>query len=237
MRYAARMGSTDWLLSAWRMPSCATRRSSSLVAGRASRAVARNRSRPASQARAMAERWGGTPVESSQRTRLTTARAMCRAMPERRRSSSAMRVDGSVGATFGARTALDLMATFAMGPTIRAPRRLGLQVEASVLPVLFDECQDAPPCVVAGILPLGEGGVEEAVGRSVVDVHLVRHVRRGQLLVERVERFERRRSVGARDQKQQRRLHLRHEGFAPWRTAIEANRTVDVPLQRRLIPR
>src|ERR1700693_752681 len=236
MRYAARMGSTDWLLSAWRMPSCATRRSSSLVAGRASRAVARNRSRPASQARAMAERGGGTPVESSQRTRLTTARAMWRAMPERRRSSSAMRADGSVAATLGARTTLDLMASFAMGPTIRARRRLGLQVDASVLPVLLDEGQHAPPRVVASILPLVVGPVEEAVGCAFVDVHLVRHARLGELLVESVEGFLRRGGIGAGEQQQERRLQLRDEGFAALRPAVEADRPVEAGLERGLVP-
>src|SRR6202158_5427705 len=113
------MGSTDWLLLAWRMLSWATRLSSSLVAGLASRAAARKRSRPASQALAMASRCGGTPVEPSHLTRLTTARAMWRAMPDRRRSSSEMRAAGSWGAGLGCRTTLDLVARFAMGVTIR----------------------------------------------------------------------------------------------------------------------
>src|SRR5258708_26774712 len=43
--------------------------------------------------------------------------------------------------------------------------------------VLLDESQDAAPGVVAGVLPLLERAVEEAVGRSLVDVHLVRHLR------------------------------------------------------------
>src|SRR5258708_20037909 len=113
------------------MPSWATRLSSSWVAGRASRAAARKRSSPASQALAMASLCGGTPVEPSHLTRLTTARAMWRAIPERRRSSSEMRAAGSWGAGLGGLTALvslDSVASFAIGRTIRVLAGLGLRV-------------------------------------------------------------------------------------------------------------
>src|ERR671937_1956953 len=133
------MGSTDWLLRAWRMPNWATRRSSSWVAGLASRAVARKRSSPASQARTMASRWGGTPVEASQRTSVTTARAMCRAMPACRRSSSSIRAWGSLGAD---RRDLD------PGPN------LAIRSDYRELAVLLHEVQHPPPGVVASVLPL-----------------------------------------------------------------------------------
>src|SRR5207302_3128828 len=83
----------------------------SWVAGLASRAVARNRSSPAAQARTMASRCGGTPVDVSQRTRVTTARAMCRAIPACRRASWSIKPCGSLGAAL---TDLDLEATFAI---------------------------------------------------------------------------------------------------------------------------
>src|SRR5258708_3510296 len=105
------------------MPSWATLLSSSLVAGRASRAVARKRSRPASQALTMASRWGGTPVESSHCTRVTTARAMWRAMPARRRSSWETRAGGRVEETLGAD--LDAGASLAMVATIRSHLVIG----------------------------------------------------------------------------------------------------------------
>src|SRR5579864_3535302 len=153
------------------MPSCATRRSSSWVAGRASRAVAKNRSRPASQALTIASRCGGTPVDASQRTSPTTALAMCRAMPVRRAFSSAIRPAGSCGAT---RAFLDFWASLATTHDYTAPapfwtpgRRLA--------GVLFDELQHPPPGVVARVLPLLVLAIEEAVGSALVDVHLARH--------------------------------------------------------------
>src|SRR5438477_8001997 len=169
MRYAARIGSTDWLLRACRMPSCATRRSSSGVAGRASRAVARNRSSPASQARTMASRCGGTPVDVSHRTSVTTALAICRAMPAWRRSSWSIKPWGSRGAALAV---LDLAAILAIKSDYRE------------LAVLLHEVQDPSPGVVAGVLPLDKAPIEEAVGRPLVNVRLERHARRRELLVE-----------------------------------------------------
>src|SRR5262249_41955633 len=103
------------------------------VAGRASRAVARKRSRPASQARTMASRCGGTPVEESQRTRVTTARAICRAIPAWRRSSSSIKPRGSRGAF---RADLDLGANLAMGRIYRSVSSFGLRVEVTVKTLL-----------------------------------------------------------------------------------------------------
>ena len=74
----------------------------------------------------MASRCGGTPVELSQRTRVTTARAMCLAMPAWRRSSSSIKPCGSRGATLAA---LDLGASLAMPSTIRAEPNVGLRVD------------------------------------------------------------------------------------------------------------
>src|SRR6266581_2039570 len=160
------MGSTDWLLRAWRMPSWATRRSSSGVAGRASRAVARKRSRPASHAFAIASRCGGMPVESSQWTTATTARAMWRASPARRRSSSAMRAGGSweAGLDFAATLAIALAMTRAIArvaakskPASQLPpalmaelerRRAGLarhMARAVVAVVHWDDSTGIPP--------------------------------------------------------------------------------------------
>src|SRR5450759_5996944 len=55
--------------------------------------------------------------------------------------------------------------------------------------VLLDEGQHAAPSVVAGILPLVVSPVEEAVWGALVNLHLVRHARIGELLVEGVKRF------------------------------------------------
>src|SRR5258708_14346528 len=79
--------------------------------------------------------------------------------------------------------------------------------------VLLDESQDAAPGAVAGVLPLLERAVEEAVGRSLVDVHLVRHLRLRELVVELDVRFTSDRRVAAGEQQTHRILHpraLRH---------------------------
>src|ERR1700674_2719886 len=265
IRYAARIGSTDWLLRACRMPSWATRRSSSWVAGRACRAVARNRSRPASQARAIASRWGGTPVDASQRTTPTTARAMCLAIPARRASSSAMRAGGSWGAT---RADLDLGATFAIGhdytdqptdghdvegpvktllaPTQsgrilrrwqRTPRVGGFGGGPVGLAVFLDEGQDSPPRVVARILPLREAAVEEAVRRVFVDLRLVLDACLGEGLVEVARDVERRRRVRSRHHQQQRSFHLRDVRLAAAGPAVETDGAVQFLLHGGLVVR
>src|SRR5207253_879011 len=274
------MGSTDWLLLACRMPSCATRRSSSWVAGRASRAVARNRSRPASHALTMASRWGGTPVDESQRTRVTTARAMWRAMPACRRSSSSIRPCGRRGAALAA---LDLEANLAMRLTIRAGRALDIRStgvlatswtyarswmvqtirgwlraparfvrtvrwsppcprphpppELEALAALLHEGEHAPPGVVARILPLLVGAVEEAVRRPFVHVRLIRRARRRQLPLEILVLLRRGRLVGAGDQDQQRRSHLRDVRLAAHRSAVEADAAAQSWVQGGLVPR
>src|SRR3954465_4150379 len=106
------------------------------------------------QARTMASPWGGTPVELSQRTRVTTARAICLAMPAWRLSSWSIRPWGRRGA---AGWALGLGAIFAIRSDYKG------------LAVLLHEVQHSPPRVVAGVLPLGERAVEEAVRRTLVD--------------------------------------------------------------------
>src|SRR6266516_1607883 len=259
------MGSTDWLLLACRMPSWATRRSSSWVAGRASRAVARKRSRPASHARTMASRWGGTPIDESQRTRVTTARAMWRAMPAWRRSSSSIRPCGSRGAALAA---LDLEASLAIAadytrqpwhghevdlpvknvlrshPTARvlpvAPATLGgwlWRWDKEGLAVLFHELQHAAPGVIAGVLPLLIGTVKEAVRRPLVNVRLVRHPRRGQLPLEVFVLLGRRRLIRTGDEDQERCLHLRDVRLAAHRPAVKADDAVQAGVHRGLIPR
>src|SRR3989442_1073771 len=212
------------------MPSWATRLSSSCVAGRASRAVARNRSRPAAQARTMASRCGGTPVEASQRTRVTTARAMCLAMPAWRRSSSSIRPCGRRGAT---RAVLDLEASLAIGSIYGSAEAIGHGVEVERLAVLLHEVQDSPPRVVARVLPLLVRPVEKAVRGAGVDLHLMWDSGFGQLGPESLRHFERGRRVGSCHQQQQRRLHLRDVWLAAWRPAVETNRTVQLGLQRR----
>src|SRR5262245_30989384 len=222
MRYAARIGSTDWLLRAWRMPSWATRRSSSCVAGLDSRAVARNRSRPAAQARTIASRWGGTPVEASQRTRVTTALAMCRAIPSCRRSSSSIKPCGSRGAVLAT---LDFAANLAIRSDYRS------------LGVFLHKVQHSPPGVVASLFPLLVAAVEEAVRRVLVDVRLVRYAGRGELLAELPVLLGGRGAVGARDHEHEWRFHLRHEGLAAHRPAIEADGPGKTRLLRGLVPR
>ena len=69
-------------------------------------------------------------MESSQRTRVTTARAIWRAIPARLRSSSATSVAGSCGG------GLDFVATRAMRLTIRVPMQLGRQVEEETFELL-----------------------------------------------------------------------------------------------------
>src|SRR2546421_9733621 len=201
------------------MPSWATSRSSRWVAGRASRAVARKRSRPAAQARAMASRRGGRPVESSQRTRVTTARAMCRARRARRRSSSSS-IAAGISGWLGC---LDSVANSAMASTLTG------------CGVLLHEVENPLPGVLAGPPVLGESAIEEGVGRVRVDVHLVRDPGRAQLLVEALELLLRR-EVVARDQQQQRCLHLRDHLAHPRRHAAEADSARKVGIGRRLPP-
>src|SRR2546430_10364149 len=200
------------------MPSWATRRSSSWVAGRASLAVARNRSSPAAQALTMASRCGGTPVDVSQRTSVTTARAMWRAMPACRRSSSSIRPCGSLGAT---RPVLDLGATFAIGPDYTWTSPNGHRVE-SLAAVYLDEAEHPAPRVVAGVLPLGESAVEEAVGRVLVDMRLHRHARSRDLPHELLRLLQGSRSIRAGDHHQQGRFHLGNEALGPHRPHVKA---------------
>src|SRR5712664_2705627 len=103
--------------------------------------------------------------------------------------------------------------------------------------VLLDESQDAAPGVVAGVLPLLERAVEEAVGRSLVDVHLVRHLRLGELAVELDKRLSGARGIGAGDQQKERFLHPRDVRFNSHRTAIKADDTVGVRHERGKVPR
>src|SRR5438874_7074295 len=173
------------------MPSWATSRSSRWVGGRASRAVARKRSRPAAQARAMASGRGGRPVESSQRTSVTTARAMCRARPVRRRSSSSSIAAGISDGLLS----LDSVASRAIAVTLRRGR------------VLLHEVENSLPGVVGCLAVLLEGAVEEGVGRALIGVHAVGNPRSGELLVEALELLGGR-EVVAGDQEQQRCLHL-----------------------------
>src|SRR5260370_1421396 len=102
--------------------------------------------------------------------------------------------------------------------------------------VLLDEGQHAAPRVVASLLPLGEGAVEEAMRGALIDVHLVWDVRLCELLVERVRHVERGRAIVARDQQQERRFHLRDERLASRRPSVKANYAIDVRLQRGLVP-
>src|SRR5579884_3869042 len=141
------------------MPSCATSRSSRWVAGRPSRAVARKRSIPASQARSIASRRGGAPVESSQRTSVTTARAMCRARPGRRRASSSSRGAGSLG-----------VERVAIAPMVARPGTAGGRAaadDASVRAVppargAGPAGTGRPPVPSAELVPEGEGSVLDA---------------------------------------------------------------------------
>src|SRR5437879_4828063 len=233
MRYAARIGSTDWLLRACRMPSCATRRSSSWVAGRASRAVARKRSRPAAHALTMASRWGGRPVDVSHRTRVTTARAMCLAMPACRRSSSSIRPCGSRGAALAV---LDLAASLAISVDYTFRARVGHRVEEAGLAVPLHEVENPSPRVVACVLPLLESAVEKAVWRALVHVRLDRHPGRLQLAHELMRLFERRCGIRASDEDQQRCLHLRDVRFAARWPPIKADAAVEVGVERGLVP-
>src|SRR5713101_9435539 len=103
--------------------------------------------------------------------------------------------------------------------------------------VLLDEGEHATPGVVAGVLPLLECAVEEAVGRSLVDVHLQRHARGGQLALELFGDLHGGRSVGASHQQQQWSLHPRDVWLASRRSPIEADAAVEAPVQRGLVPR
>src|SRR5713226_1490583 len=125
---------------------------------------------------------------------------------------------------------------FRHGLTIGPEPGLGPRVEIRSAVLLY-ESQDPAPGVVARVLPLLEGAVEEAVRRCLVDVHLVRHLRLGQLLVEGVEHLHWRGGIGARDEHKERRLHLRNEGLAPWRPTIKADGSVETWLQGGLVPR
>ncbi len=171
MRYAARMGPTPADFAAppsRRMPSCATTGAgSSLVAGqRLHVRWPRNRSRPASRARAMAERCGGHPCrvvpahEADHGPRRHNVwpfpSAGAAAPPGARRSS--------VGAGFVGRASLDLMATFAMEPTIRL-RPVAQDSRSRVLCQLcsLTKASILRQSVIAGVLPLLEAAVEEAV--------------------------------------------------------------------------
>src|SRR6266849_3031737 len=102
--------------------------------------------------------------------------------------------------------------------------------------VLLDEGEHATPGVVAGVLPLLECAVEEAVGRSLVDVHLQRHARGGQLALELFGDLHGGRSVGASHQQQQWSLHPRDVWLASRRSPIEADAAVEAPVQRGLVP-
>src|SRR5438105_10991109 len=233
MRCAARVGSTDWLLRACRLPSCGTRRSSCWVAGRASRAVARKRSRPAAHALTMASRWGGRPVDVSHRTRVTTARAICLAMPAWRRSSSSIRPCGSRGAALAV---LDLAASLDIRVDYTFRTRIGHRVEEAGLAVLLHEVENPSPRVVACVLPLLESAVEKAVWRALVDVRLDRHPGRLQLAHELMRLFERRCGIRASDEDQQRGLHLRDVGLATRWPPIKADAAVEVGVERGLVP-
>src|SRR5207248_4743177 len=214
------------------MPGWATRRSSSWVAGRASLAVARNRSSPAAQALTMASRCGGTPVEVSQCTRVTTARAMCLAMPACLRSSSSIRPCGSRGAT---RAVLDLGATFAIGPDYTSGYRYGHRVDL-LAAVSLDEVEHPAPRVVAGVLPLGETAVEEAVRRVLVNVRLDRDAGGLELPHELLRLLQGRSRIRAGDHHQQRRLQLGNEALAPHRPPVEPDASVQVRVKSGLIP-
>src|SRR5437762_9957643 len=147
---------------------------------------------------------------------------MCLAMPACRLSSWSIRPCGSRGA---ARWALDLAAIFAIRSDYRG------------LAVLLHEVQHPPPGVVAGVLPLGEGAVEEAVRRALVHVRLMRYAGLLQSVEELLVLLRRGRLVGACDQDQGRRLHLREVRLAAGRPPVEADASVQVRVLRGLIPR
>src|SRR5438067_3820620 len=212
------------------MPSWATRRSSSGAAGRASRAVARKRSRPASQVLAIASCCGGTPVESSHRTTATTALAMWRARPARLRSRSAMSESGRRVFGFGG-AFLDVVANRAIGPTI--PSWGGARTSGRML---LDEGEHPLPGVVASVLPLVVAPIEEAVRRPLVHVLLERHACLLEPLFELGCLLGRRGRVVAGHHHEQRRPHLRDEGLAPHRPAVKADTPVDVRLLGGLVP-
>src|SRR5436309_1716928 len=97
-------------------------------------------------------------------------------------------------------------------------------VEARLALRLFlEEGQDLAPGVLAGLFVLVEGAVEEGVRRTLVDDHPVCLAGVGELPVELLELLLRG-DVGARDQHQERRLHLRHDVADASGDPVEADR-------------
>jgi hypothetical protein len=93
---------------------------------------------------------------------------------------------------------------------------------------MLGEVEDLLPCVGAGRCPVGEGAVEERVGRAVVDDHRVGPTGASQPGRECLEVGDGCRSVGSGDEQQERSvdvgLHIGDGGGA----AVEADATGQV---------
>src|SRR5215831_3253586 len=194
---------------------------------------------PASQARSIASRRGAAPPESSHRTSVTTARAMWRARPGRRRSISCTSEAGSAGLDLVARSAMGALYDSLGSPwplcQLRRRSRSCLSGFDRCLRVLFDEAQNLPPGVFRRLLVLLECAIEEGVGRAVVDHHTVGDARVGQLAVELLELLDGS-EVGARNEQKEGCLHLRDHLSHPGGHPIEADATGQPVTGSRLAP-